>query len=137
MKKIWALVVPSKGIIDFFDLEESRDGSERMNRISELTQNSFSTKDITENKKVKLGSLWDPNTSSFSESDDERSITGKYHFAIIQDNTVKTIIKVWTEKRYDLWKAAELEGVIAVDVTEMEYSALKVGMSWDGTNFTE
>jgi len=136
MKKVLAFVVPSKGIIDFLDLEESRDGLERIERISPLSQNDFFAKDVTENKKIKLGASWDPNSLSFSESETERDITGNYHFALVQDNTIKTIIKVWTSKRYDLWKQAELEGVIAVDVTEMEYSDLKVGMSWDGTSFT-
>lgn len=139
MKKVWALVVESRGVIDFVDLEETRDGLERLERASELFQNQFFAKDITENKKVKLGSVWDSDTSSFSEYEEERSITGKYHFALVSnvDNTVKTIIKVWTEKRHALWQAAEFEGVIAVDVTEMEYSQLKVGMLWDGTAFTE
>lgn len=139
MRKVWALVVPSKGIIDFADLDETREGLERLERISELFQDEFFAKDITENKKVKIGSVWDPATSSFSEQEEERSITGKYHFALVpkSTNTVKTVVKVWTEKRYSLWQAAELEGVIAIDVTDMEYSQLKVGMLWDGTAFTE
>lgn len=137
MKKVWALVVDSKGVIDFVDLEESRDGIERLERVFELFKNPFTAKDITNNKKVKLGSIWNEESSSFSESDTERDITGTYHIALVQDNTVKTIIKVWTEKRYELWKKAELEGVIAIDVTEMDYSNIKIGMSWNGTAFTE
>lgn len=137
MKKVWALVVESQGVIDFVDLEETRDGLERLERMSELFQNQFFAKDITENKKVKLNSTWNENSLLFSESQEERDIDGTYHIALVQDNIVKTIIKVWTEKRYNLWKAAELEGVIAIDVTEMDYSNIKIGMSWDGTAFTE
>ena len=137
MKKVWALVVESQGVIDFVDLEEARDGLERLERVSELFQNQFFAKDITENKKVKLNSTWNENSLLFSESQEERDITGTYHIALVQENIVKTIIKVWTEKRYNLWKAAELEGVIAIDVTEMDYSNIKIGMSWDGTAFTE
>lgn len=137
MKKVWALIVSSKGIIDFVDMEETRDGLDRIERLSELFSNSFSAKDITDSKKVKLNSIWDPSTSTFSEFEEERIMPGKYHFALVQDNTIKTIVSVWTEKRNNLWKAAELEGVIAVDVTDMEYSNLRVGMSWDGTSFTE
>lgn len=135
MKKVWALVVSSKGIIDFVDIEETRDGLERLERLTQLFSNSFFAKDVTNNKKVKLNSTWNPDTSSFSEYEEERDMDGKYHFALVQENTIKTIVKVWTEKRYDLWQAAELEGVIAIDVTDMDYSTLKVGMSWDGTSF--
>jgi len=52
MKKVLAFVVPSKGIIDFLDLEESRDGLDRIERISPLSQNDFFAKDVTENKKL-------------------------------------------------------------------------------------
>lgn len=139
MKKVWALLVESKGIIDFVDLDETKDGIDRLERLSELFKNEFFVKDITENKKVKIGSVWNPSTLSFSEYDEERPPKGTYHFAFISsvDNTVKTVFKVWTEKRYLLWQVAELEGVIAIDVTEMEYSQLKIGMLWDGTTFTE
>lgn len=137
MKKVWALVTQSHGIIDFVDLEETRDGIERIERYTNLFSNPFIVKDVTDLKKVKRDSVFDPETSSFSEFETERSLSGNHHFAFIQDNLVKGIIKLFTEKRYSLWQSAELEGVIAVDCSDMDYSELELGMSWDGTTFTK
>ena len=139
MKKVWVLVVESKGIIDFVDLDDAEHGIDRLERASNLFETEFFAKDVTENKKVKIGSVWNPETSSFSEYDEERTSTAEYNIALVDpvDNTVKTIIFVFTKKRHSLWKAAELEGVIAIYVTEMEYSQLKIGMLWNGTTFTE
>jgi hypothetical protein len=138
MKKVWALVTNTSGIIEFIDLEESRDGLERLERYTSILSNPILLKDVSNNKKVQIGSAWDPNTSSFVEGELERKATDSpYAFAIVQDNSVKGIIKVWTEKRKALFNIAESEGVIAVDCTDMEYSNLKIGMSWDGTQFKE
>ena len=110
MKKVWALVTNTKGIIEFIDLEDSRDTLERVERYISIFSNPILLKDVSNSKKVQIGSVWDPNTSSFVDGELERKA---------------------------LFDIAESEGVIAVDCTDMEYSSLKIGMSWDGTQFKE
>jgi hypothetical protein len=50
---------------------------------------------------------------------------------------VKGVVRVYTAKRYNLYKEAEVNGISAVDVLDMDVTAIKTGMSWDGTSFTE
>jgi hypothetical protein len=134
MRKVWALISSNK-IIDFVDLKESADGIDRIERYSNIFNLDFFVKEITHNKKIKLNSVWDGN--SFSESEDERPAldAANYYFAIVQDNKVVGISKVFTKPKYDLYKQAEINGISAVEVTDMNFSTLKVGMSWDGSNF--
>jgi len=134
MRKIWALISLNK-IIDFVDLNESAEGVDRIERYTNIFNSDFFVKEITNNKKVKLNSVWDGN--SFSEFEDERTNqdAANYYFAIVQDNKVAGVSKVFTKPKYDLYKQAEINGISAVEVTDMNFSTLKVGMSWDGTNF--
>jgi len=135
MKKVWALLSSNK-IIDFLDLEDLRDGEERLERYTQLFSSSFFVKDVTEDKTVKLNSVW--NGTSFESTEDLRKhTTSKNYFALINNNVVKGIIKTHTVSRANLYKAAEVDGISVVDVTEMAYADLKIGMTWDGTSFTE
>lgn len=134
MKKVWALLSSNK-IIDFVDLELLRDGEDRLARYTEMFSSSFSTKEVTEDRTVKLNSVW--NGSSFDSVEGLRENTAKNYFALINDNIVKGMVKTHTVSRANLYKSAEVNGISAVDVTDMSYADLKIGMTWDGTSFTE
>lgn len=134
MKKIWAIISSNK-IIDFADMESMRDGEERLQRYSDIFSSDFFVKDITQNKKVQLGSTWDG--ANFSEFDSEISNMANYRFAIVSDNKVSGIVMVHTNNRWQLYKDAEVNGISAIEITDMSYSDFNVGMTWDGTNFVE
>lgn len=134
MKKVWALLSSNK-IIDFVDLELLRDGEDRLARYTEMFSSSFSTKEVTEDRTVKLNSVW--NGSSFDSVEGLRENTAKNYFALINDNIVKGMVKTHTVSKANLYKSAEVNGISAVDVTDMSYADLKIGMTWDGTSFTE
>ncbi len=134
MKKVWAIMSSNK-IIDFVEMDLLKDGEERLQRYSDLFSSNFFTKDITENKKVQLGSTWDGN--SFSEHDSEISNMANHRFALVSDNKVMGIALVHTKARGDLYKDAEINGISALEITDMPFSDFTVGMTWDGTNFVE
>lgn len=134
MKKIWALLSSNK-IIDFVDLELLRDGEDRLARYTEMFSSSFSVKEVTEDRTVKLNSVW--NGNSFDSLEGLRENTAKNYFALMSNNIVKGMVKTHTVARTDLYKSAEVNGISAVDVTDMSYADLKIGMIWDGTSFTE
>ena len=122
-------------VIDKIEVENLEEDENRVERFTDLFNSDFFCKDITENKKVKLNSTWDGNL--FSEFDEERKEASPYSVALVSNNTVKAVVRVYTEKRYKLYKDAEVNGISAIDVTEMDSTAIKTGMSWDGTSFTE
>ena len=122
-------------VIDKIEVENVEEDANRVERFTDLFNSDFFCKDITENKKVKLNSTWDGNV--FSEFGEERKEASPYSVALVSDNTIKAVVRVYTEKRYNLYKNAEINGISAIDVTEMDSTAIKTGMSWDGTYFTE
>lgn len=134
MTKVWAILSLNK-VIDKVEVENEPEDELRIDRFTDLLNSEFFCKDITENSKVKLDSVWDG--TSFTESDTERKEVAPYSVALVSNNTIKAVVRVYTAKRYNLYKEAEVNGVSAIDVTEMDTTAIKTGMSWDGTSFTE
>jgi hypothetical protein len=134
MIKNYAILSLGK-VIDKIDVENVEEDANRIERYSNLFSSDFFCKDITENKKVKLNSTWDG--QSFSEFDTERKQVSPYSIALVSDNVVMGVVRVYTAKRYSLYKEAEVNGISAVDVLDMDVTAIKTGMSWDGTSFTE
>jgi|LauGreDrversion4_2_1035121.scaffolds.fasta_scaffold08038_10 hypothetical protein len=134
MSKNYAILSLGK-VIDKIEVENVEEDANRVDRFSEIFNSSFFCKDITDYKKVKLNSTWDGQT--FSESDEERKEVAPYSVAFVSDNVIKAVVRVYTAKRYNLYKEAEVNGVSAIDVTDMDVTAIKTGMSWDGTSFTE
>lgn len=134
MSKNYAILSLGK-VIDKIEVENVEEDANRVDRFTAIFNSEFFCKDITENKKVKLNSTWDG--QSFSESEEERKEVAPYSIAFVSDNLIKAVVRVYTSKRYSLYKEAEVNGVSAIDVTEMNISEIKTGMSWDGTSFTE
>jgi hypothetical protein len=134
MSKNYAILSLGK-VIDKIEVENVDEDLNRVDRFSELFTSEFFCKDVTENKKVKLNSTWDG--ESFSESNDERKEVSPYSVALLSDNVVKAVVRVYTAKRYSLYKEAEVNGISAVEVPELNIDQVKTGMSWDGTSFTE
>jgi hypothetical protein len=134
MSKNYAILSLGK-VIDKIEVENVDEDLNRVDRFSELFTSEFFCKDVTENKKVKLNSTWDG--ESFSESNDERKEVSPYSVALLSDNVVKAVVRVYTAKRYSLYKEAEVNGISAVEVPELDIDQVKTGMSWDGTSFTE
>ena len=134
MSKNYAILSLGK-VIDKIEVDNLEDDATRVDKFTEFFNSDFFCKDITEQKKVKMNSIWDG--QAFSESDEERKEVSPYSIAFVSDNTVKTVVRVYTAKRYNLYKEAEVNGVSAIDVTDMDATAIKTGMSWDGTSFTE
>jgi hypothetical protein len=134
MSKNYAILSLGK-VIDKIEVENVEEDANRVDRFSEIFNSNFFCKDITDHKKVKLNSIWDG--QAFSESDEERKEVAPYSVAFVSDNIIKAVVRVYTAKRYNLYKEAEVNGVSAIDVTDMDVTAIKTGMSWDGTSFTE
>jgi hypothetical protein len=134
MDKNYAILSLGK-VIDKIEVENLEEDANRVDRSSELFSSNFFCKDITEYKKVKLNSTWDG--QAFSEFDEERVSTAPYSIAFVSDNVIKGVARVYTVKRYNLYKEAEVNGVSAIDITDMDVTSIKTGMSWDGTSFTE
>jgi hypothetical protein len=134
MEKNYAIISLGK-VIDKIEVENVEEDMNRVQRFTELFSSEFFCKDITENKKIKLNSTWDGN--SFSEFDDERKEFSPYSIALVSNDTIKTVVRVYTAKRYNLYKEAEINGISAVEVTEEQITGIKTGMAWDGTSFTE
>ena len=134
MSKNYAILSLNK-VIDKIEVENVEDDANRVDRFAEIFNSDFFCKDITDYKKVKLNSTWDG--QAFSESDEERKEVAPYSVAFVSDNVIKAVVRVYTAKRYNLYKEAEVNGVSAIDITEMDITAIKTGMSWDGTSFTE
>lgn len=134
MIKHYAILSLNK-VIDKIQIENTEDDQNRIERFANLFASDFFCKDITENKKIKLNSTWDGN--SFSEFDEERKEVSPYSVALASDNVIKTVVRIYTAKRVNLYKEAEVNGVSAIDITDMDVTAIKTGMSWNGTSFTE
>jgi hypothetical protein len=134
MIKHYAILSLNK-VIDKIDVDNVDEDLNRIDRFSELFASEFFCKDITENKKIKMDSLWDG--TSFSEFDEERKEVSPYSIAFVSNNIVKSVIRVYTLKRHGLYKEAEINGISAVEVSESDIDQVKTGMSWDGTSFTE
>ena len=134
MSKNYAILSLGK-VIDKIDVENVEEDGGRIDRFTALFNSEFFCKDITENTHVKLNSTWDGET--FSESEEERKEVAPYSVALVSDNVIKAVVRVYTAKRYNLYKEAEVNGVSAIDVTDMDVTDIKTGMSWDGTSFTE
>ena len=134
MSKHYAILSLNK-VIDKIDVDNVDEDLNRIDRFSELFASEFFCKDVTESKKVKLDSVWDG--TSFSEFDEERKEVSPYCVAFVSNNIVKSVIRVYTLKRHNLYKEAEVNGISAVEVPESDIEQVKTGMSWDGTSFTE
>ena len=48
----------------------------------------------------------------FPESNDERKEVSPYSVALLSDNVVKAVVRVYTAKRYNLYKEAEVKEII-------------------------
>ena len=134
MDKNYAILSLGK-VIDKVEVDNLEEDANRLARSSELFNSDFFCKDITEYKNVKLYATWDG--QAFSESDEKRPEISPYSIAFVSDNVIKGVVRVYTAKRYQLYKEAEINGVSAIDITDMDGTSIKTGMSWDGTSFTE